>query len=63
MTPAPSTLSPQIERAALWLVSTPKEKRKRAAVPALRERFQLSALEAVEAIRRAAGIRTQERQP
>lgn len=45
--------SAAIDAAAEWLASTSQEKRPHPIVPALRQRFGLTALEAVQAIREA----------
>lgn len=42
-----------IERAAAWLASTPESERPHPIIPAIRERFGLSAVEACEAIRQS----------
>jgi hypothetical protein len=46
-----------IQQAAAWLASTPESDRPHPIIPALRERFGLSAVEAVEAIREANQIK------
>jgi hypothetical protein len=54
--PIQSTANP-FDAAVEWIVKIPPEKRMRASVPVLRELFGLSALQAVDVLRRANAIR------
>lgn len=54
---SPVSRNTQIDAAAIWLTETPRDKRGGPAVPELKRRFGLTAVEAIEAIRAANDIR------
>lgn len=49
--------NPRVQTAALWLATTPDHEKQRPVMPALRQRFALTALEASLAMAEAALIR------